>query len=110
MHEPYHNKGFGVAYLWILFGVLVLPMIILFTSLGTWDMFWKMHLPDGDCWENAKHEKVCKATAFRIYYLLPFILRQILEPKELFGVRFAPGFLWEIACFFRKHFERMKAV
>ena len=40
--------------------MLVFPAFILFTSLGTWDMFWKMHLPDGDCWENSKHEKVCK--------------------------------------------------
>ena len=40
--------------------MLVFPAFILFTSLGTWDMFWKMHLPSGDCWENSKHEKVCK--------------------------------------------------
>ena len=51
--EPYHNEGFGVAYILLLFIILILPAIILFTSLGTWDMFWKMHLPDGDCWENS---------------------------------------------------------
>ena len=61
--EPYNNEGFGVAYLTLLFFVLILPAIILFTSLGTWGMFWKMHLPDGDCWENSRHEKVCKPTA-----------------------------------------------
>ena len=61
--EPYHNEGFGVAYMLLLFFILILPAIILFTSLGTWDMFWKMHLPDGDCWENSRHEKVCKPTA-----------------------------------------------
>ena len=58
--KPYNNKGFGLAFLTIIFLMLVLPAIILFTSLGTWDMFWKMHLPDGDCWENNKHERVCK--------------------------------------------------
>ena len=40
--------------------VLIIPAILLFTSLGTWGIFVQMHLPDGDCWENAKHEKVCK--------------------------------------------------
>ena len=40
--------------------VLIFPAILLFSSLGTWDLFVQMHLPDGDCWENAKHEKVCK--------------------------------------------------
>ena len=44
--KPYHNEGFGIAYLWLVIGV-----------------FWKMHLPDGDCWENSRHEKVCKETA-----------------------------------------------
>ena len=61
--KPYHNKGFGIAYMWIIISVLIIPMTLIFLSMGTWDMFWKMHLPDGDCWENAKHEKVCKQTA-----------------------------------------------
>ena len=42
--------------------MLVFPAMILFVSLGTWDTFVKMHIPDGDCWENAKHERVCKGT------------------------------------------------
>lgn len=61
--DQYHNKGFGVAFIAIIFGTLILPAIILFITLGTWDIFIKMHLPDGDCWENARHEKVCKQTA-----------------------------------------------
>ena len=40
--EAYHNKGFGWAFMWIVFFMLVFPAFILFTSLGTWDMFWKM--------------------------------------------------------------------
>ncbi len=59
-NQPYHNEGFGIAYITLLFFILIFPAMIIFTSLGTWDMFLKMHLPDGDCWENAKHERVCK--------------------------------------------------
>ena len=62
-NEPYNNEGFGVAYMLLLFFILIFPAIILFISLGTWDTFVRMHIPDGDCWENAKHERVCKPTA-----------------------------------------------
>ena len=58
--EPYNNEGFGWAFLTIVFFMLVFPAMLLFSSLDTWDIFVQMHLPDGDCWENAKHEKVCK--------------------------------------------------
>ena len=58
-----HKKGFGIAYMWILILVLIFPIFLLFVTLDTWDTFVKMHLPDGDCWENAKHERVCKQTA-----------------------------------------------
>ena len=58
--EPYNNEGFGWAFLTIIFFMLVFPAMLLFSSLDTWDIFVQMHLPDGDCWENAKHEKVCK--------------------------------------------------
>ena len=34
-------------------------MLILSMDDG-WDIFVQMHLPDGDCWENSKHERVCK--------------------------------------------------
>ena len=61
--KPYHNKGFGIAYMWILLLVLIFPAILLFVSMDTGDTFIKMHLPDGDCWENARHERVCKETA-----------------------------------------------
>ena len=46
----------------IVFFMLVFPAMILFVSMGTWDTFVRMHIPDGDCWENAKHERVCKGT------------------------------------------------
>ena len=60
--KPYHNEGFGLSFLAIVFFMLVFHAIILFTSMGTWDTFVKMHIPDGECWENAKHERVCKQT------------------------------------------------
>jgi len=60
-NEPYNNEGFASAYIMLIFIMLIFPAILLlFSSLGTWDLFVQMHLPDGDCWENAKHEKVCK--------------------------------------------------
>ena len=59
-NEPYDNEGFGSAFIAIIFMMLIIPAILLFTSMGTWGIFVQMHLPDGDCWENAKHEKVCK--------------------------------------------------
>ena len=59
-NQSYDNEGFGWAFLAIVFFMLVFPAMLLFSSLGTWDIFVQMHIPDGDCWENAKHEKVCK--------------------------------------------------
>ena len=58
--EPYHNKGFASAYIMLVFVVVIFPAILLFTAMGRWGIFVQRHLPDGDCWENAKHEKVCK--------------------------------------------------
>ena len=60
--EPYHNKGFGVAFLWIIIITMLLPITAMMTLDDTWDRFlqkygdpWK-----SDCWENSKHEKVCR--------------------------------------------------
>ena len=58
--QPYDNEGFGLAFLTIVFLMLIIPAILLLTTMNTWETFFTMHLPDGDCWENAKHEKVCK--------------------------------------------------
>jgi len=58
-NNSYHNEGFGWAFLTIVFFMLVFPAMLLFTSLGTWETFITMHLPDGDCWENSRHERVC---------------------------------------------------
>ena len=60
--EPYHNKGFGVAFLWIIIITMILPITAMMTLDDTRDRFlqkygdpWK-----SDCWENSKHERVCK--------------------------------------------------
>ena len=62
-NQPYHNKGFGVAFLWIIIITMLLPITAMMTLDDTWDRFlqkygdpWK-----SDCWENSKHERVCKA-------------------------------------------------
>jgi hypothetical protein len=52
--KPYHNEGFGLSFLAIVFFMLVFPAIILFTSMGTWDTFVKMHIPDGKQTANCK--------------------------------------------------------
>ena len=62
-NQPYHNKGFGVAFLWIIIITMLLPIAAMMPIDDTWDRFlqkygdpWK-----SDCWENSKHERVCKA-------------------------------------------------
>ena len=61
-NQAYHNKGFGVAFTWIIVLTMILPLIGLMFIDDTWDRFlqkygdpWK-----SDCWENSKHERVCK--------------------------------------------------
>ena len=58
--EPYHNKGFGWAFFWIVTMGLIFPSIIMLSIDDGFSKFWKMRGGSGDCWENAKHERVCK--------------------------------------------------
>ena len=58
--EPYHNKGFGWAFFWIVTISLVFPSIIILSIDDGFSKFVQMRGLSGDCWENAKHEKVCK--------------------------------------------------
>ena len=62
-NRPYHNEGFGVAFSVIIIFTIILPAMLILSMDDGWDIFVQMHLPDGDCWENAKHERVCKQTA-----------------------------------------------
>ena len=61
-NQPYHNQGFGVAFLWIILVVFLFPLAAMMTVDDTWDRFLSKY---GDpitteCWENSKHERVCK--------------------------------------------------
>ena len=60
--QPYHNKGFGLAFTVIVLGFIVLPVAAMMTMDDTWDRFLKKYGDPirSDCWENSKHEKVCR--------------------------------------------------
>ena len=60
--EPYHNKGFGWAFFWIVTMGLVFPSMIMLSIDDGFAKFVKMRGVTGDCWENSKHEKVCSVT------------------------------------------------
>ena len=57
--EPYHNKGFGWAFFWIVTLTLVIPSFIMLSIDAGFAKFVQMRGGTGDCWENSKHEKVC---------------------------------------------------
>ena len=56
---PYHNEGFGWAFLNIVVFGLVLPGIIILSIDDGFSKFAKMRGLTGDCWENSRHERVC---------------------------------------------------
>ena len=60
-NQPYHNKGFGISFMWIILVVFIFPLVAMMSIDDTWSRFLKKY---GDpittnCWENSKHEKVC---------------------------------------------------
>ena len=57
--EPYHNKGFGWAFFWIVTLTLVIPSFIMLSIDDGFAKFVQMRGGTGDCRENSKHEKVC---------------------------------------------------
>ena len=61
-NKPYHNKGFGISFFWIVVVLFIFPIVAMMTLDDTWDRFLKKY---GDpirteCWENSKHERVCR--------------------------------------------------
>ena len=62
-NEPYHNKGFGLSFLTIILFTMVLPIAAMMTIDDTWDRLLKKYGDPwkSDCWENSKHERVCKS-------------------------------------------------
>ena len=63
--KPYHNKGFFKASLLIIFLLVPAPFMVGYASWGDeWvKTYMSMFFDRGNCWENAKHEIVCKETA-----------------------------------------------
>ncbi len=59
-NEPYHNQGFGVAFMYIVLFALILPSLVILSIDNGFSKFWEMRGATGDCWENAKHERVCR--------------------------------------------------
>ena len=61
-NQPYHNEGFGQAFLLIIFLTIALPIIGIMTIDDTWDRFLaKYGAPfTSECWQNSKHERVCR--------------------------------------------------
>ena len=60
--QPYHNKGFGLAFITIILAMFILPVVAMMTLDDTFERFLQKY---GDpftteCWENSKHERVCK--------------------------------------------------
>ena len=48
-NEPYHNEGFGWAFLWICIMFLVLPTIIVLSIDDGWEKYANMRGFGGDC-------------------------------------------------------------
>ena len=59
-NQPYHNKGFGWPFFWIVTVGLIFPSIIMLSIDDGFAKLIKMRGLTGDCWENSKHERVCK--------------------------------------------------
>ena len=60
MNEPYHNEGFGWAFLNIVIFTLIIPGIIILSIDNGFAKFAQMRGVTSDCWENSKHERVCR--------------------------------------------------
>ena len=58
-NEPYHNEGFGPAFLTIIVFGLILPGLVILSIDNGFTKFAEMRGVTGDCWENSRHEVVC---------------------------------------------------
>ena len=58
-----NGGGLGLALLVIIFVAFVLPSIVLLSVGDTWDRFIDKYgsAVSTECWENSKHEKVCRS-------------------------------------------------
>ena len=58
-NQPYHNQGFGLAFLWIVLAFVIAPSLMILSIDGGFAKFVEMRGVTSDCWENSKHERVC---------------------------------------------------
>ena len=58
-NQPYHNQGFGLAFLCIVLAFVIAPSLMILSIDGGFAKFVEMRGVTGDCWENSKHERVC---------------------------------------------------
>jgi len=62
--KPYHNEGFGKAFFVVFLLLVPLPILALWAADGQdWvDRFTTKYFSpwQSECWETAKHERVCK--------------------------------------------------
>ena len=58
-NQPYHNEGFGIAFLTIIVTLFILPALMILSIENGFAKFWEMRGATSDCWENSQHEVVC---------------------------------------------------
>ena len=58
-NQPYHNQGFGLAFLCIVLAFVIAPSLMILSIDGGFAKFVEMRGVTGDCWENSRHERVC---------------------------------------------------
>ena len=58
-----NNEGFGIAFVAIIIIAFIVPSIVLLSVGDTWDRFIDKYGSSigTECWENSKHEKVCRS-------------------------------------------------
>ena len=59
-NEPYHNEGFGVAFLSIIVFTIIVPALMILSIDDGFAKFVSMRGFGSECWENSKHERVCR--------------------------------------------------
>ena len=59
-NEPYHNEGFGVAFLTIIVFTIIVPALMILSIDDGFAKFVSMRGFGSECWQNSKHERVCR--------------------------------------------------
>ena len=85
-NQPYHNKGFGPAFLWIIFLFLILPTIVVLSIDDGWATYKQMRGFGGDCWENSKHEKYAKVIIL-VSLEETFVYQKYIDGEQINGSR-----------------------